>query len=287
MYGADDITQIGVAGAGVMGQGIAQLAAQTGYAVVLYDPFEKATETAAKQLAANLQRLVEKQQLTNEAAQAFLARIHYTNLLEELRGQLIIEAVPEQLPLKHQLLGHLQAQLDARCILATNTSTLPITQIASVLTDPSRCVGMHFFNPAPIMKLVEVIAGVATAPGVAQAVTQVAQRMGKTAVQVADTPGFIVNRVARQYYLESLRLVEEGTASPKDIDQVMEALGFKMGPFKLMDLIGVETNHSVSQSLYQAFMQAPRFRPSRLQQQLVDAGHWGRKRGRGFYEYSA
>jgi 3-hydroxybutyryl-CoA dehydrogenase len=269
MYSIEEIKTIGVAGAGVMGQGIAALAAQAGYAVVIFDPLVAATDKAKKQIEAYCKKVVEKGNLSEPEAGALLHRIRYSNLVEDLHGELIIEAVPEKIEMKHDLLHKLEAQNSSKTLLATNTSTLPITQIAAVLKHPERCVGMHFFNPATLMKLVEVIAGAATHPDAVQVVMALAKKMNKKAVVVKDSPGFIVNRVARQYYLESLRIVEEGTASLEALDEVMESCGFKMGPFKLMDLIGLDTNHSVSQSLYHAFFQEPRFRPSRLQQQKV------------------
>jgi 3-hydroxybutyryl-CoA dehydrogenase len=169
--------------------------------------------------------------------------------------------------------------------LATNTSSIPVTRIAAALPHPERVVGMHFFNPAHIMKLVEVISGAATHPNVAQVVYDLSLQLGKTPVMAQDAPGFIVNRVARHYYVESLKVLEENVASFETIDELMEATGFKMGPFRLMDLIGVDTNFNVTSSMFESFHKDSKFRPSRIQQQKVDAGHWGKKTGKGFYEY--
>ncbi|MDX2063447.1 MAG: 3-hydroxyacyl-CoA dehydrogenase NAD-binding domain-containing protein [Bacteroidia bacterium] len=285
MYSANEIEQIGVAGAGVMGLGIAQVAAQAGYSTVVYDPHEAAIAKAQAELQRQLERLVEKGKLPDAERWAILGRMGYTTELAMLNGDLIIEAAPERLELKHTLLNAVQAANEDGAILATNTSTIPISQIAAGLARPEALVGMHFFNPAPLMPLVEVIAGAATHPTALATVLAVAQQMGKTPVQVADTPGFIVNRVARPYYLESLRIAEEGGIDFATIDDLLRGAGFRMGPFELMDLIGIDTNHAVSQTLYAQFFHEPRFRPSRLQQQWVDAGRLGRKTGQGVYPY--
>lgn len=280
-----NVETIGIAGAGVMGHGIGLAAAQAGFEVIIYDPFPESLTKAEVAIEGFLQKGLARGKITPVQADETRMRLGFTTQLESLIADLIVEAAPEQLTLKHQLLSAIADCNEEDTILASNTSTIPITQIAAGLPRPAQLVGMHFFNPAPLMPLVEVIAGAASDPNALQAVIAVAEKMGKTPVQAADTPGFIVNRVARQFYLESLRILEEGGIDHPTIDTLLKQAGFKMGPFELMDLIGVETNHAVSQTLYNQFFHEPRFRPSRLQQQLVDAGHFGRKTGRGFYPY--
>jgi 3-hydroxybutyryl-CoA dehydrogenase len=281
----NEIQTLAVVGAGTMGLGIAQLGVQHGLPTVLFDLSSTALEKAQVAIAAGLGRLVEKNKLTAEAREAALARLTLTTELSDVRADCIIEAVVERLDVKHQLFRDLAAQNGPNTILASNTSSLPITQLAAPISGPERVVGLHFFNPAPVMVLVEVISGVATAPAVADAVEALARRLGKTPVRAADAPGFIVNRVARHYYVESLKVVEENVASFEVVDELLEASGFKMGPFRLMDLIGVDTNFSVTSAMFASFHQDGKFRPSRIQQQKVDAGHHGRKTGRGFYTY--
>ena len=268
-----------------MGLGIAQLGVQHGLPTVLFDLSSTALEKAQAAIADGLGKLVEKNKLTPEAREAALARLTLTTELADVRADCIIEAVVERLEVKHQLFQQLAALNNPTAILASNTSSLPITQLAAPVPNPERVVGLHFFNPAPLMPLVEVISGVATAPVVADAVESLARRLGKTPVRAADAPGFIVNRVARHYYVESLKVVEENVAPFEVVDELLEASGFKMGPFRLMDLIGVDTNLSVTSAMFASFHQDGKFRPSRIQQQKVDAGHHGRKTGRGFYSY--
>ena len=276
---------LAVVGAGTMGLGIAQLGIQHGLPTILFDLNPVALGKAQAAIAAGLGRLVEKKKLTAEARDAALARLSLTTDLGTVQADLILEAVVERLDVKHQLFQELAALNTPTTILASNTSSLSITQLAAPVPYPERVVGMHFFNPAPIMPLVEVISGVATAPEVADAVAALARRLGKTSVRAVDAPGFIVNRVARHYYVESLKIVEEQVAPFEVVDELLEASGFKMGPFRLMDLIGVDTNFSVTSAMFAAFHQEAKFRPSRIQQQKVDAGHHGRKTGRGFYTY--
>ena len=197
----------------------------------------------------------------------------------------IIEAILENLQIKRELFQHLETINTSDSIFATNTSSIPITQIASGLNHPERLVGVHFFNPAHIMKLVEVIKGAATSTAVAEKAFDWSVSLGKTTVYAQDAPGFIVNRVARHFYVEALKIAEEGVASIPEIDNLMEATGFKMGPFRLMDLIGVDTNYSVTNSMFEQFNFDPKFRPNRIQKQKVDAGHHGKKSGKGFYNY--
>ena len=276
---------LAVVGAGTMGLGIAQLGVQHGLPTVLFDLSPSALEKAQAAIAAGLGKLVEKNKLTPTARAAALARLTLTTDLADVRADCIIEAVVERLDVKHQLFKDLAALNGPETILASNTSSLPITQLAAPVPGPERVVGLHFFNPAPLMPLVEVISGVATAPAVADAVLALARRLGKTPVRAADAPGFIVNRVARHYYVESLKAVEENVATVEVVDELLEASGFKMGPFRLMDLIGVDTNFLVTSAMFASFHQDGKFRPSRVQQQKVDAGHHGRKSGRGFYTY--
>ena len=281
----NEIQTLAVVGAGTMGLGIAQLGVQHGLPTVLFDLNPTALEKAQAAIAAGLGKLVEKNKLTAEAREAALARLTLTTELADVRADCIIEAVVERLDVKHQLFKDLAALNGPDTILASNTSSLPITQLAAPIPGPERVVGLHFFNPAPLMALVEVISGVATASAVADTVEALARRLGKTPVRAADAPGFIVNRVARHYYVESLKVVEENVVPFEVVDELLEASGFKMGPFRLMDLIGVDTNFSVTSAMFASFHQDGKFRPSRIQQQKVDAGHHGRKTGRGFYSY--
>ncbi len=274
-----------VVGAGTMGLGIAQLGIQHGLPTILFDLNPAALAKAQVAIAAGLSKLVEKDKLTPAGREAALARLTLTTDLSAVRAELIIEAVVERLDVKHQLFRDLAAINGPTTILASNTSSLPITQLAAPVPNPERVVGMHFFNPAPLMPLVEIISGIATAPAVADAVEALARHLGKTPVRAADAPGFIVNRVARHYYVESLKIVEEQVAPFEVVDELLAASGFKMGPFRLMDLIGIDTNFAVTSAMFASFHQDAKFRPSRVQQQKVDAGHHGRKTGRGFYQY--
>lgn len=287
MNTVDEIKKIGVIGSGVMGTGIALTCAMSGFEVVLYDIKVELLEKAKKQFEIILSKSAEKGTITAEQKAQYISSIKLTTAIKELTGDFIIEAIPENLDLKHRVLKEVEAQNSAGTIIASNTSTIPITKIASGLSRPEQVVGMHFFNPANLMKLVEVIAGEMTEKGVAKITFALAEKMGKKPVYVKDEPGFIVNRVARHFYLESQKMLEENVASIEVIDKLMENSGFRMGPFKLMDLIGVDTNHEVTKSLWTAFFYDEKFRPSRIQQKKVDAGHFGRKSGRGFYSYEA
>ncbi|QIL76221.1 3-hydroxyacyl-CoA dehydrogenase NAD-binding domain-containing protein [Hymenobacter sp. HDW8] len=280
------IKTIAVVGAGTMGLGIAQLCVQHGFPTILFDLNADILAKAEVAIASGLGKLVEKGKMPPAEREAALARLRPTTNLAVVQADLIIEAVVERLTVKHELFQNLAAQNAPQTILASNTSSLPITRLAAAVPHPERVVGMHFFNPAPLMPLVEVISGVATAPAVADAVQALAEKLGKQPVRAADAPGFIVNRVARHFYVESLKLVEEQVASFEVVDELLEATGFRMGPFRLMDLIGVDTNFSVTSAMFEAFHFDPKFRPSRIQQQKVDAGHHGRKTGKGFYDYS-
>lgn len=268
-----------------MGNGIAQVAAASGFDVILQDIHGPALEKALSHIQNFLAKSVEKGKLKESEKAEILGRIRTTTEVTEVKADLIIEAILENLEIKRKLIATLESVNRPQTLIASNTSTLPITRIAAGSQRPGNIVGMHFFNPAPLMKLVEVIAGEMTSPEVAEIVFEVSTRMGKSPVHVKDEPGFIVNRVARPYYLEGLRIYEEQIADFTAIDELMEASGFKMGPFRLMDLIGVETNHEVTKSLYASFFHETRFRPSRVQQKKVDAGNFGRKTGKGFYTY--
>jgi 3-hydroxybutyryl-CoA dehydrogenase len=275
-----------VVGAGIMGAGIAQVAAQAGHAVMLYDTREGAAAQAKTQLQATLDGLVAKGKLGADAAAAALARISPVGTLAEAADAgLVVEAIVEKLDVKRGLFRDLEALVGDDCVLATNTSSISVTAIANGLKRPQRLVGMHFFNPVPLMKLVEVVSGLQTASEVAQAIFDLSKAWGKTPVHARSTPGFIVNRIARPYYAETLALLQEQAACPAVLDACLRAVGFRMGPCELMDLIGHDTNFSVTQSVYEANFFDKRFVPSLVQRELVDGGLLGRKSGQGFYRY--
>lgn len=278
---------VGVIGAGAMGAGIAQVALQAGHVVRLLDKAPGAADKAVRSITATLARLVEKGKLAREAAVACGERLSVAEAPFDLRdAAIVIEAVVERLEVKRALFAELEGIVAPGCILATNTSSLSITAVAAGLREPQRVVGMHFFNPAPLMALVEVVSGLATAPAVAQAVFDTAAAWGKLPVHAKSTPGFIVNRVARPFYAEGMRLLTEQAGDVATIDAVMrEAGGFRMGPFELTDMIGHDVNFAVTQSVFQATFGDPRFTPSLVQQELVNAGWFGRKSGRGFYDH--
>lgn len=281
----DSIKNIAVIGAGTMGQGIAQICALAGYPVMLYDIQADLTKTALASIRKNLDGAVEKGKISMIQKDEALARIQAVGDFRLLQVDLAIETVIEKAEVKQKILSELEKINAMDCLLVSNTSSIPITQLASVLKHKERFAGLHFFNPAPVMKLVEIIRGVATNDQTIKTLGLFTESISKTAVMATDSPGFIVNRVARLFYSESLKILEDGVTDFKNIDNLLKSTGFKMGPFQLMDLIGVDTNFAVTTSLYDSFYQDPKFRPSRIQQQKVDAGHHGRKSGKGFYEY--
>lgn len=282
---------IAVIGAGVMGRGIAQVAAVAGCAVVLLDLDIKALQEAKAFISRMLDRAVEKGRLDKHAAERSKERIsYYPNIedCERLRNcDFVIEAVPEDLDLKSRLLPTLEQQVDAGCVLATNTSSLSVAAIGSRTRDPTRVAGMHFFNPVPLMRVVEVVATPLTAPTVMEQLKRLAERFGHQAISVKDSPGFLVNHAGRALITEGLRVVEEGVADYPDVDGVVrDAIGLKMGPFELMDLTGLDVSLAVMESIYARFYQEPRFRPATFVRERVSAGLIGRKTGRGFYRYA-
>ncbi len=274
-----------VIGSGVMGSGIAMCSILSGYPTVIYDLKKEALDKAIDYIHKQLNISVEKGKISLEKKEQAIQLLSITENKNELVADFIIEAILENLQIKIELFQHLESINTSDSIFATNTSSIPITQIASGLNHPERLVGVHFFNPAHIMKLVEVIKGAATSTAVAEKAFDWSVSLGKTTVYAQDAPGFIVNRVARHFYVEALKIAEEGVASIPEIDNLLEATGFKMGPFRLMDLIGVDTNYSVTNSMFEQFNFDPKFRPNRIQKQKVDAGHHGKKSGKGFYNY--
>jgi len=281
----EKIKNVGVLGAGTMGLGIAQICAMSGYKVQLFDVHDGASQLALIQIKKNLKIGVEKGKVSADEMQKTLDNVCVAERLHDLNSDLIIEAVIENLEIKQKLFCELDLTLPKDTVFCTNTSSISVTKIAAGLQHRHRFVGMHFFNPAHIMKLVEVVSGEDTDPAVVDRAVDFVRYIGKTPVVAHDSPGFIVNRVARHFYVESLKVLEDGVASFEDIDKLIEATGFNMGPFKLMDLIGVDTNFSVTSSMYNGFHQDSKFRPSRIQEQKVMAGHLGRKSGIGFYSY--
>jgi 3-hydroxybutyryl-CoA dehydrogenase len=279
------IQTICICGAGTMGCGISQVMAQSGYPVLLFDADPLQLEKATAVITRYLQAMADKHLLTADKIPGIPGSIRYTSNITDCRADLVIEAIIENRDAKTALLKRLEEINSAETLFATNTSSLPVSGIAAELQFPERLAGMHFFNPAPVMKLVEIVQGEKTGDATIQALFELAERCGKVPVICMDSPGFIVNRIARQYYLEALKLVELGIADVETIDTLLEASGFKMGPFRLMDLIGNDINLAVTRSLYGAFHETARFRPSPIQEMKVKIGDLGRKTGRGYYPY--
>ncbi len=275
-----------VVGAGIMGAGIAQVAAQAGHAVLLYDARDGAASQAIEKLKQTLDGLIAKGKLGADVATQTLARIAAVESLHEAADvRLVVEAIVENLSAKRSLFQQLEGIVATDCVLATNTSSISVTAIAHGLLHPGRLVGMHFFNPVPLMKLVEVVSGLQTDPAVALDIFDLSGAWGKVAVHARSTPGFIVNRIARPYYAETLALLQEQAGTPAAIDACLRAAGFRMGPCELMDLIGHDTNFSVTQSVFDANFFDKRYVPSLLQREMIDGGLLGRKSGRGFFDY--
>lgn len=279
------INRVCVCGAGTMGAGIAQALATAGYATLVYDLQPAGLERAAKQVQQQLSTAVEKGKLNAEDAQKIAQRIEYTNDLQNCLADLFIEAIIERLDDKIALFNQLAELNHSESIFATNTSSLSVTRLAEQIQQPARVIGLHFFNPAHLMKLVEVISTPHTDPAVFDTAWQFIRSIGKTPVRCQDTPGFIVNRVARPYYIQAMRAVETGEVGPETVDRILESAGFKLGPFKLTDLIGQDVNLAVSRSVYEQLGNPERLKPSFLQEQLVEQGKLGRKSGEGFYRY--
>ena len=277
--------KVAVVGAGTMGQGIAQVCAMNGFETLLYDLDSGIVGRAIEQIERNLSIGIEKGKINNEQKQFALDHIDSSTDIEDVSADIIIEAIIEKLDAKVQLFRDLEEINSEETIIATNTSSIPITSIAAHLSRPGNFIGMHFFNPAHVMKLVEVITGLSTFQDTTRKVVEFSKKLGKETILANDSPGFIVNRVARHFYLESLKILEEKVADHQTIDFIMENSGFKMGPFRLMDLIGIDTNFSVTKSIYDSFYQDAKFRPSRIQQQMVNGGLLGMKTGKGFYDY--
>jgi 3-hydroxybutyryl-CoA dehydrogenase len=279
------VKTICVCGAGTMGTGIAQVAATAGFKTILYELNKDVLEKAKMSIEKNLQALFEKNKITTEEKEKVVKQIHFTGDIRECLADVIIEAIIENPEVKVALFNQLGKINQAETIFATNTSSLAVTEIGNKILYPHRLLGMHFFNPAPLMKLVEVVKAEKTSDEAINVITDLAIRFGKIPVICRDSPGFIVNRVARPFYIESLRLIEEGEIDFASVDQLLEATGFKMGPFKLMDLIGNDINYAVSRSVYEQLNKPDRLKPSFIQKEKVDKGELGKKSGKGYYDY--
>nr|WP_294988655.1 3-hydroxyacyl-CoA dehydrogenase NAD-binding domain-containing protein [uncultured Sediminibacterium sp.] len=282
-----EIKTICVCGAGTMGSGIAQVAAQAGFNTIQFDLNEAVVEKSRQSIMASLSKLVDKGRIDAEEKTTILSRLQFTTSIETCKADLVIEAIIEKKEAKLGLFQQLADINNQDTIFATNTSSISISAIAEGIPNPERVVGMHFFNPAPLMKLVEVIQANQTSQETINATIAITKQMQKIPVLCKDAPGFIVNRVARHFYLEAMRFIEKEQADIESIDQLMEASGFKMGPFKLMDLIGMDINYGVSQIVWEALNKPERLTPSPVQRAKVEAGELGRKTGKGFYGYGA
>jgi 3-hydroxybutyryl-CoA dehydrogenase len=274
-----------VCGAGTMGSGIAQVAAQAGFSTIQFDVNEMMLQKSKAGIEKSLQFLVDKQRITIDEKAVILNRILFTSNISQCVAQVCIEAIIEKKEAKIDLFNQLNTINNSNAILATNTSSISVNQIAAGVINSSKVVGMHFFNPATIMKLVEVVHGEQTDTSVVETIVALCKQLNKVPVICKDAPGFIVNRVARHYYLEAMKLVELNLATIENVDEIMEATGFKMGPFKLMDLIGMDINFGVSNIVWEALGKPERLTPSIIQQQKVEAGELGKKTGKGFYQY--
>ncbi len=280
--------KIGIIGSGAMGAGIAQVFATAGHEVLVYDANADALVRAEKNLAITMEKLVTKNKYTADKAEAIQQAIHYVKELKAFASaDLVIEAIIEDLSVKQQVFKNLEEVVSSSCVLASNTSSLSIASIAAACEKPERVIGIHFFNPAPVMALVEIIPAVQTDPALAEQIKALIADAAKLPVITKDTPGFIVNRVARPFYGEAIRILEEGVADCETIDFAMTSIGgFRMGPFELMDFIGHDVNYRVTESVFEAFFYDPKFKPSFTQKRLFEAGYYGRKSGKGFYNYS-
>jgi 3-hydroxybutyryl-CoA dehydrogenase len=281
----ESIKKIAVVGAGTMGQGIAQVCAQAGYEVMLYDTQPEITRTAIGAIRKNLESAVDHGKLSNVEKENAVGRLEAVGDFRQLQVELAIEAVIEKLEIKQKIVSELEKLNAKDCILASNTSSFPITLIGSGLKHKGRFAGLHFFNPPPQIQVVEIVRGASTDQHTIDILKSFANSISKSSVVVNDSPGFIVNRISRMFYLESLKLVEDGVADFKSVDSLCKTTGFVQGPFESMDHQGIDSNLAVTASMYEAFYHDPKYRPSRIQQIKVDAGHNGKKSGRGFYEY--
>lgn len=282
------ISKAGIIGSGTMGIGIAQVAATSGCEVFLYDANAAQTEKSLTNLKKVLGKLVEKQKISSEKSEEIFNKIKPCTELSDFKNcDLVIEAIIENKEIKTKVFQNLEEIVSENCVISSNTSSISITSLSSELKNPERFIGIHFFNPAPLMPLVEVIPGLLTEKNLARKMYSLMENWGKTPVIAKDVPGFIVNRIARPFYGEALRIAEENIATPEQIDDAMRTLGnFKMGPFELMDLIGIDVNFSVTKTVYQDYFFDPKYKPSLLQQRMSEAKLLGRKTGKGFYDYA-
>lgn len=282
-----NISTICVCGAGTMGSGIAQVSAQSGFYTLLYELNAAILSKAKTEIEKNLQKLVQKNKISPEEKERIFNRIRFTNDIQTCLADVFIEAIIEKKENKIALFNQLAEMNHSESVFATNTSSLSITEIASQIKNPERVIGMHFFNPPQVMKLIEVVTTNYTNENTTRIILDLVKQMGKTSALCKDSPGFIVNRVARPYYIESLRLIEEEQTNFFQMDTLMEATGFKMGPFKLMDLIGNDINYAVSCSVYEQLNKPERLRPSSIQKVKVEKGELGRKSGKGYYDHNS